>query len=427
MTLTPGFQIAEAIDIMRLAFVVDADIKAATPINKPLISAAEEEHMLNPLPRPLMPSGWEPMPSASGLWRDSICDSLLLNRAMLVRRMTTGGVRQYCLAFRGTTNLANVLQDGASQYTVPAGPIDLPPVDINKLLHLDKLPFADKIPQITIPSVKSTWSYTNGSLPTDSRAHTALGFRLALESLNYKTSLIKTLEPIALIIQTLIDNNLLPATQKKLLLQFLSALSSPSLSDMLGHIEEDEPEIYVTGHSLGAAMAQLAAAWLAAGGLPGKKPKVKLYAFAAPKPGEEYLSYSARYTMGPDMAYCVNNVIDSVPQVGLSLELPSDLVSTGVLEILQLPANIIKVLDNLKLPSPMNLTHIGSVIPLSGVLPIEMKASDFIPPIFLAPSQGEMTLEQWAGGNEGQANLLGTIWQHMPWVYLWLLAGKPVP
>jgi hypothetical protein len=370
-----------------------------------------------------MPEGWEAMPSGV-TWRHSVCDSLLLNRAMLVRRKTTSGKTQYCLAFRGTTNLANVLQDGASQITIPAGPVNLPEVDLNKLLGLDKLPFANRIPKLVIPSVKSTWSYTNGDLVTDPRAHTAVGFRLALESLNYKPSLLKTLEPIASIIQSLIENHLLPEPQRKDLLQFLTALASPSLSDLLAGIEEDEPEIYVTGHSLGAAMAQLAAAWLAAGGLPGKNPKIKLYAFAAPKPGEEYLSYSAQHTLGPDMAYCVNNTLDSVPQVGLTLQVPADLVSMGVLEILKLPSWLINTLNNLKLPSPMNLTHIGSVVPLNGELPIEMKASDSIPSVFLDPSQDPMTLAQWTGGNETQANLLGAIWQHMPWIYLWLLDGK---
>lgn len=95
--------------------------------------------------------------------------------------------------------------------------------------------------------------------------------------------------------------------------------------------------LYIAGHSQGAAMATLTHAFLhyamknaSAGnnvfGLSGKNYKLKSYAFAQPKPGNyEFSGDFSNITQDSDNAIVINNDIDPVPQVPLTLQDLGDL------------------------------------------------------------------------------------------------------
>src|SRR5262249_54941310 len=81
-------------------------------------------------------------------------------------------------------------------------------------------------------------------------------------------------------------------------------------------------EVYIAGHSQGAAIASLVRSYLAnlaVGQAFGHTHKT--YAFALPRPGNSHYAseYNAAFANG-GMAYSVNNSQDWVPQVPLTLE-----------------------------------------------------------------------------------------------------------
>lgn len=90
--------------------------------------------------------------------------------------------------------------------------------------------------------------------------------------------------------------------------------------------------LYIVGHSQGAAMASLTHAFFHYAmlnateasnpfDLYGKNLKLKSYAFAQPKPGNfAFAADFASITQGTDNAIVINNAIDPVPQVPLTLQ-----------------------------------------------------------------------------------------------------------
>ena len=96
--------------------------------------------------------------------------------------------------------------------------------------------------------------------------------------------------------------------------------------------------IYLTGHSRGAAIATLAHAFLhyamlrpecaRACGLEDSHYRLKSYAFGQPKPGNfEFAADFASITQRPDNALVINNHLDAVPRMPLTLQNPVDLVA----------------------------------------------------------------------------------------------------
>jgi len=96
--------------------------------------------------------------------------------------------------------------------------------------------------------------------------------------------------------------------------------------------------LYIVGHSQGAAMATMVHAFLhhsmkndersaiSVFGLRGKNFKLKSYGFAQPKPGNFAFSVDfASITQRTDNAIVINNHIDAVPKVPLTLEGTGDL------------------------------------------------------------------------------------------------------
>jgi hypothetical protein len=97
-------------------------------------------------------------------------------------------------------------------------------------------------------------------------------------------------------------------------------------------------QLFIVGHSQGAAMATLVHAFLFTSmtqadtsaedplQLRGQGYQLKSYAIAQPKPGNYAFSAEfAKYTQVPDSAIVINNTIDPVPQVPLTLEATADL------------------------------------------------------------------------------------------------------
>ncbi len=93
---------------------------------------------------------------------------------------------------------------------------------------------------------------------------------------------------------------------------------------------KNETNIYVTGHSQGAAIATLLHSFLVHANpndLPWVKGKnLKSYVFAQPKPGNwQFAMDFARAAGNDNLAYCINNPLDWVPQVPLTRQGLSDL------------------------------------------------------------------------------------------------------
>jgi hypothetical protein len=99
-------------------------------------------------------------------------------------------------------------------------------------------------------------------------------------------------------------------------------------------------QLYIVGHSQGAAMATLVHAFLYTSmmqadtssedplELRGLGYQLKSYAIAQPKPGNYAFSAEfAQYTQAPDIAIVINNSIDAVPQVPMTLEATADLAT----------------------------------------------------------------------------------------------------
>lgn len=102
------------------------------------------------------------------------------------------------------------------------------------------------------------------------------------------------------------------------------------------HVPQNAP-LYIVGHSQGASMATLTHAFLHYAmknaalsndpfNLYGKNYKLKSYVFAQPKPGNyEFAADFASITQGLDNAIVINNDIDPVPQVPLTMQDLGDL------------------------------------------------------------------------------------------------------
>jgi hypothetical protein len=99
-------------------------------------------------------------------------------------------------------------------------------------------------------------------------------------------------------------------------------------------------QIYISGHSQGAAEGTLLRSYLEYGA---DRPKsknysYKTYVFAQPKPGNDHYAYDfeARFCNG-GLAFRVTNSLDWVPQVPFTIEIPSDINTPNPLSVLSGP------------------------------------------------------------------------------------------
>lgn len=148
--------------------------------------------------------------------------------------------------------------------------------------------------------------------------------------------------------------------------------------DALG--EGEILELYVTGHSQGAAVAALFGAWLKFGGWePASRIDVKSYLFAQPRPGNTYFGYdyNLAYT-NRGMSVDVVNSLDIVPQVPLTVQMPSDLNPRykDLFNVVKLPKFLVKLFET-KLPFTLDYRRVGSPMMLDGMPHPELFPDDY--------------------------------------------------
>ncbi len=104
-------------------------------------------------------------------------------------------------------------------------------------------------------------------------------------------------------------------------------------------------ELYITGHSQGAAMATLLRSYLQhTGGTPAGC-SIKTYVFAQPKPGNQhYADDFEEQFCGSEMAFRITNVLDWVPQVPFTLQFPDDIDKPNPLSVIASPSLLIALL-----------------------------------------------------------------------------------
>lgn len=97
-------------------------------------------------------------------------------------------------------------------------------------------------------------------------------------------------------------------------------------------------DVYITGHSQGAAIATLLRSYFEySGGMPANC-SIKTYVFAQPKPGNQHYAddFEDRFCNSA-MAFRVSNVLDWVPEVPFTLQSPYDIDQPNPLSVIASP------------------------------------------------------------------------------------------
>jgi hypothetical protein len=129
----------------------------------------------------------------------------------------------------------------------------------------------------------------------------------------------------------------------------LLLLTDPA-NGILAHLAangvQNGSDIYITGHSQGAAMATLLRSHFEySGGLPANC-SVKTYVFAQPKPGNQHYADDFEISFcDAQMAYQVTNTLDWVPQVPFTLQFPGDVDTPNPLSVIASPSLFITLLN----------------------------------------------------------------------------------
>jgi len=109
-------------------------------------------------------------------------------------------------------------------------------------------------------------------------------------------------------------------------------------------------EVYIAGHSQGAAMATLLRSYLEYGSdaPKDKQYSYKTYAYAQPKPGNDHYAadFGSKFS-NSGLAFRVTNSLDWVPQMPFTIELAGDINSPNPLSILTNP-RLVTVIGALK-------------------------------------------------------------------------------
>lgn len=103
--------------------------------------------------------------------------------------------------------------------------------------------------------------------------------------------------------------------------------------------------VYITGHSQGAAMATLLRSFFHYSGRL-ENCSIKTYVFAQPKPGNvHYAEDFESLFCGPAMAYRVTNTLDWVPEVPFTLQSPEDVDAPNPLTVYASPSLLITLIS----------------------------------------------------------------------------------
>ncbi|CBS87685.1 lipase family protein [Azospirillum lipoferum] len=448
----PSYNAVEALEILQIAAAADTFVPLNTPTGQsslldPTLSASgapfdqSTEQDIPSIFYQRWPGDWQA--AGGGQWGNWIVDTRLGNQALLAGLASQTEIPTYCLAFRGTMDFLNAIEDFAAlpvtalpildglQTVIPAAIWNLLSADVQALLNT-----------ITLP--KSYVDPANTVLAQNAKVH--LGFRLALEAMDYllaelpieDTTFGKLIVPI--------DRNSLSGRIRSILLNLGGG--------------KTEINLYVTGHSLGAGMAALAAAWLATQPFPGYTINVKCYSFAQPKPGNDYFSYATNILFQQKNFgfYTLLNSLDTVPQVPLTIQTSGDLNYWQGIEAIATAAEqssptaqaiigkVFDVIASLNLPYNLNYMHAGTPIILNGT-PVTTASPETAADIYTFPMNGAETvgypaylvnqgsgngfvpIGQWTNGVTQSAITMNStasvLWQHMPWTYEQLIVLSP--
>ena len=297
----PGFSAAEARELLGMCVVSNyLGPVVFPPFPLGLLPTADPD---DPLPnddgktypypeKRIWPKGWGPaVPSgdADDPWAKSILTSRLstgvgVNGAVISYNADRDA---YAVSFAGTLNQGAAMQNMAA-LLIPAGPVNLD-YFTSAETYISEFPAEPVIPAggLVYPSIPE---------PPDQIPRVHLGYRQAVESL--------TVGPQ-------VDTN--------------------NLKTILENLDGDEINLYVTGHSLGASVAQLFSAWVKAGGVPAKKINVKCYSFATPKSCNPTMGLNYALALGNDgFSYRIDNSLDTAQQLPPTTDVSTDLINPGI-------------------------------------------------------------------------------------------------
>ncbi|HYG16186.1 MAG TPA: hypothetical protein VEC12_10580, partial [Bacteroidia bacterium] len=319
--MNPNFNLDEAQQMLALSYAADllgpkSNGKGGTVTMKPTSDPG------NPLPNDdgkhypypqnaqntnkIWPAGWAPGTpylDKTNPWGPSIMQADPKNIPPILADLKIGANNvlfaknngSYVIAFAGTENLIGAVDD-VSFVSVNAGPL--------KLTYNNVTFYESPASYIINPDY-----YNQGSdvTPKVIQPMMHFGFRVAVEQYTVKAA-------------TNASYNLINAMK--------SAFNGQS-----------SVNLYITGHSLGAAMAGVFTAWLQAGGLapwlPNVKLNIKTYTFASPKWANDALAenFDNGITKNGYFHRVVNN-LDSVPQIPPTWESAADLNNPAMVKAL---------------------------------------------------------------------------------------------
>lgn len=157
-------------------------------------------------------------------------------------------------------------------------------------------------------------------------------------------------------------------------------------------VAKERVEVYVTGHSQGAALAALFTSWVRCSGFANAPyMRMKSYYFAQPKPGNDYFAddFNERHCFAKaydnaSWAYRVSNDQDFVPQMPLTIELPDDLnprfkVFEKSPQFPKILRELVAFLEGIRLPvvGTQNYAGVGTLVALKGKRDLSKDPDDF--------------------------------------------------
>ena len=113
----------------------------------------------------------------------------------------------------------------------------------------------------------------------------------------------------------------------------------------LGNQIPEGSDVYITGHSQGAAMATLLRSYFHYSGGAPKNCSFKTYVYAQPKPGNvHYAEDFESLFCDPAMAFRLTNTLDWVPEVPFTLQSPDDIDKPNPLSVAASPTLLITLI-----------------------------------------------------------------------------------
>lgn len=294
----PGFSVEEAKELLGMCAVAnflgpvvfDPFPKNLQPTDDPDDPLPNDDGKTYAYPEErIWPSGWRPgvtSRDSTKPWKRSVLTSRLSNGVGVNGAIFAYNEERnaYAVAFAGTLNPGAAMQNLAG-ILIPATAVHLDYFQSNEN-YLSAFPSAATLPA-------GGQIYPSLPEPPIQAARVHLGYRQAVESLT---------------------------------------VGSPNnLQSILENLDADEIDLYVTGHSLGAAVAQLFSAWVKAGGVPSKKVNVKCYSFATPKSANPPMAVNYALALGNDgFSYRIDNSLDTAQQLPPTKDEATDLINPDI-------------------------------------------------------------------------------------------------